>query len=59
MKNYILIIYTLSLLSFLSGCTVIAATASIASTIVGGAIEAVDAVTPDILDDMVENLNNK
>ncbi|MDO6447474.1 hypothetical protein Q4493_17005 [Colwellia sp. 1_MG-2023] len=34
-----------------AGCTVVTATVGVASAVVGGAIEVVDTVTPDILDD--------
>jgi hypothetical protein len=49
-----LIIFLLCIASNLSGC-VIATVASVAvgvtTTVVGGAIDVVDAVTPDIIDD--------
>ncbi len=38
-------------LSFLSGCTVVGVAVGVTTTVVGGAIEVVDAVTPDIIDD--------
>ena len=45
------IIVILLMLMFQTGCTVVTATVGVASVVVGGAIEVVDAVTPDILDD--------
>ncbi len=44
--------FWLSVLSvvLLSGCTVVTATVSVATSVVEGTVEVVDAVTPDILD---------
>lgn len=47
-------LFILSVLIGLSGCiavSVVSATVGVATTVVGGAIDVVDAVTPDILDD--------
>lgn len=38
-------------LTFHTGCAVVTATVGVASVVVGGAIEVVDTVTPDIIDD--------
>ncbi len=37
--------------SLLVGCTVVSVAVGVTTTAVGGAIEVVDAVTPDIIDD--------
>jgi hypothetical protein len=34
-----------------TGCAVVTATVGVASVVVGGAIEVVDTITPDIIDD--------
>lgn len=38
-----------------TGCAVVTATVGVASVVVGGAIEVVDTVTPDIIDDDDDN----
>lgn len=45
------IIVIVFMLMLQTGCTVVTATVGVASVVVGGAIEVVDTVTPDILDD--------
>jgi hypothetical protein len=44
-------IITLILLSCISGCVVVSAAVGVTTTVVGGVIDVVDTVTPDILDD--------
>jgi hypothetical protein len=44
-------IITLILISCLSGCVVVSAAVGVTTTVVGGVIDVVDTVTPDILDD--------
>ena len=54
MKKIAQSVFLIYLLVSLSGCiaaTVISATISATSTVIGGAIDVVDAVTPDIIDD--------
>ncbi|MDT0604907.1 hypothetical protein [Thalassotalea castellviae] len=47
----IIFIFIPLLLILQTGCTVVTATVGVASVVVGGAIEVVDTVTPDIIDD--------
>ena len=42
---------TIALLLNLSGCTVVSVAVGATTAVVGGAIEVVDIVTPDIIDD--------
>ena len=44
-------IISLILLSSLSGCVVLSTAVGVTTTVVGGVIDVVDLVTPDILDD--------
>jgi len=66
MKNLTLtLLFIMSLCCFLSGCMVVSAAVDVTTTVVGGAIDVVDAITPDIIDDDEdddeddENENNK
>lgn len=43
--------FIILILQTLIGCTVITATVGVTTAVVGGAIEVVDTVTPDIFDD--------
>jgi hypothetical protein len=45
----------LLILTLNTGCAVVTATVGVASVVVGGAIEVVDIVTPDIIDDDDDN----
>lgn len=60
MKNIAQVILLLFVLSSLSGCiavTAVSTVVGVTTTVVGGAIDVVDAVTPDILDDEDDNDN--
>ncbi|MCP3674683.1 MAG: hypothetical protein GY829_09500 [Gammaproteobacteria bacterium] len=46
-----LIVVAIALLINLSGCTVVSVAVGATSAVVGGAIDVVDIVTPDIIDD--------
>jgi hypothetical protein len=53
----IIVIFLMLMLQ--TGCTVVTATVGVASVVVGGAIEVVDTVTPDILDDDEDEENQQ
>ena len=50
LKKLIHLVFILCVIGHLSGCIVVGAVSATA-TVVGGAIDVVDAVTPDIFDD--------
>ncbi len=49
--EFMLIVVAIALLVNLSGCTVVSVAIGATSAVVGGAIDVVDIVTPDIIDD--------
>ncbi len=56
-KTSFLMICYLGLLNLLSGCVVVTTAVGVTTTVVGGAIDVVDAVTPDVFDDDDEHEN--
>ncbi|MDG1751331.1 MAG: hypothetical protein P8I03_06685 [Thalassotalea sp.] len=51
MRLAVKVFLVLLILILNTGCAVVTATVGVASVVVGGAIEVVDTITPDIIDD--------